>query len=316
MILKNKNKLKITNVLNKKNRLDKFLSKLISNYSRSYIKKLIINGYVKINKKIELIPKKKVIKGDKIEIKNFPKKKDPIAENINLNIVYEDSELIIINKKNNIVVHPGAGNLSGTILNSLLYHYPFLKKIPRAGIVHRLDKNTTGLMIIAKSINSYNFLVSLLKSHKITREYEALVYGTILTNGKIDKPIMRNKKKRTIMMVHPKGKKSITHYKIINNFNFCTHLKINLETGRTHQIRVHMSYIKHPIIGDKTYIKGITKYKNIKPKLKKIMLMFHRQSLHAKKIKLIHPISKKKINYTIDLPKDMLNLIKSLKNYK
>ncbi|WP_281352184.1 RluA family pseudouridine synthase [Enterobacteriaceae endosymbiont of Donacia crassipes] len=234
------------------------------------------------------------------------------AQNIPLDIIYEDRYILVINKKSNIVVHPGNKNIDNTIFNSIIYYYPHARDIPRAGIVHRLDKNTTGLMIIAKNIYSYFFLKQELKKHNIIRNYEAIVNGIIKNNNIIDYPIKRIYKKNNICMnVHPLGKSAITKIFIKNIFQNHTHLKVQLKTGRTHQIRVHLSYIKHSIVGDQIYKNYIN---NIKFYEKKISKIIKRQALHARCIKFIHPFYNILIKLNTILPNDINNLINFLKN--
>ncbi|CUR53508.1 Ribosomal large subunit pseudouridine synthase D [Serratia symbiotica] len=300
-----------------KERLDKIISILFNQYSRSKIKQWILDNNVKINEKIINEPKKKVSGGEIISIlKNIEIISPLEPQNIFLNIIYEDNYIIVINKPCNQVVHPGAGNLNGTILNALLYHYPKNSKLPRAGIIHRLDKNTTGLMIIAKTVLTYNKLITAMKSRNIIRNYEAIVIGKISSKGTINQPISRHPIKRTSMMVHPKGKLAITHYNIIENFPNHTHLYIQLDTGRTHQIRVHMSYIKHPLVGDPIYNNQKYILKNTSKTLIKTLHNFNRQALHATKLTLIHPINNIKMTWTIPKPHDMINLINLLKSNK
>ncbi|WP_246208940.1 RluA family pseudouridine synthase [Enterobacteriaceae endosymbiont of Donacia vulgaris] len=236
------------------------------------------------------------------------------AQNLNLNIVYDDKYVLVINKPTNLVVHPANKNQNNTLFNSLLYYYPDLRDIPRAGIIHRLDKNTTGLMIIAKNMNSYLFLKKELKNHNIIREYEAIVYGIIKTNGIINYPIKRIYKKHNIyMQINSLGKKAITKYFIKNIFENHTHLRIRLHTGRTHQIRVHLSYINHSIVGDPVYKKfqNICLIKNFYKK--KINKIIQRQALHACYLKFMHPFFNINIKLFSILPNDINNLINFLK---
>jgi len=294
-------------------RLDLVLSKLFKDYSRSYLKQLIIMNQVCVNKNIVNQPDKKISGGEILTIYTPSQNKEAnFPENIFLNVIYEDNDLLIINKPAGLVVHPGSGNTKGTLLNALLYHYKNIKDVPRAGIVHRLDKDTTGLMVIAKTIVSYNYLLKLLKRRKITRGYEAIVKGKMISGGSINKPIMRHRTKRICMTVHDLGKKAVTHYKIINRFNFHTHISIRLETGRTHQIRVHMLHIKYPLVGDQLY--GGSMYQLDFRKDKKIneIYKFPRQALHANYLAFHHPITQDFISWTIPLPKDMQELILKL----
>jgi 23S rRNA pseudouridine1911/1915/1917 synthase len=291
-------------------RLDQVLPELFKQYSRSYLKKLILNNQVYVNKSIVNQPDKKILGGEKITIYPFFKNcLFDLAENITLDVVYEDNDILVINKAAGLVVHPGSGNNKGTVLNALLYHYKNIKDLPRAGIIHRLDKNTSGLMVIAKKISSYNYLSKLLKKRKIIREYQAIVKGQMISGGSINQPIMRHHTKRTCMMVHPSGKKSVTHYKIIHRFRYHTHILIRLETGRTHQIRVHMLYIKYPLVGDPCYT-GIQRQINYKDdKNFKIISKFSRQALHASHLSFKHPVTHNLMAWTIPLPQDMQDLL-------
>ncbi|WAI11596.1 MAG: 23S rRNA pseudouridine(1911/1915/1917) synthase RluD [Buchnera aphidicola (Macrosiphum albifrons)] len=291
-------------------RLDLVLSKLFKEYSRSYLKNLIIMNRVLVNNNVLNQPDKKILGGEILTIYPFPKDVlFNIPENIFLNIIYEDNEILVINKPAGLVVHPGPGNEKGTILNALLYHYKNIKNLPRAGIVHRLDKDTSGLMVIAKTVFSYNYLLSELKKRKITREYEAIVKGKMISGGTINQPIMRHLTKRTCMMVHHLGKKSVTHYKIINRFKLHTHIAIRLETGRTHQIRVHMLHIKHPLVGDPYYGGSNIQLNYIKDKKINKIYQFSRQALHASHLAFHHPANNNLVSWTIPLPNDMQELI-------
>ncbi len=307
--------IKIKNILNNK-RLDINLKYILKKYSRNKIINFIKNKNVYINNKIISKPSKKIKENDlvKIIIKKNNKKDKPYK--IKLNKIYEDKDILIINKKNNIIVHPGYGNKYKTIMNSLIYYYKSNKNIPRYGIVHRLDKNTTGILIIAKNFKSYLELIKKIKKKKIIRIYKTIVYGIIKKNNFINKPIGRNKYNRIKMCVNDKGKQSITYYKIIETFNFCTLLKIKLITGRTHQIRVHMNYINHPILGEKLYTnKNINKYK-IPKKIKILIKKLNRQALHSSIIKFKHPINNNLIKLDCKIPKDIYNLIFNLRKIK
>nr|WP_281351263.1 RluA family pseudouridine synthase [Enterobacteriaceae endosymbiont of Donacia bicoloricornis] len=239
------------------------------------------------------------------------------AQNLNLNIIYNDKYILVINKINNLVVHPANKNKNNTIFNSLLFHYPHLRDVPRAGIVHRLDKNTTGLMIIAKNMNSYMFLKKELKKHNIIREYETIVNGIIKKNGIINYPIKRVYKKNYICMdINPLGKKAITKYFVKNIFKNHTHLRIRLETGRTHQIRVHLSYIKNSIVGDLVYKQCKNNYIINNFYKNKINQIIQRQALHACYLKFKHPFFNINIKLYSKLPNDINNLINFLKKNK
>ncbi len=316
--MKNKiNKIKEYKLISTYNnlRLDIFLNKFFKKKTRNEIIKHIKEGKILVNNKKILKPSKIIKKKDIITFNTLLIKTKKIKkQKKSLKIVYEDQYLIIINKQNKIIVHPGAGNYENTILNSLMFYYPLIcKNIPRCGIIHRLDKNTTGLIIIAKDIKTYNILIQQMKTKKIQRLYKTIVWGNIIKNGIINKSISRNKYKRKIMQINDKGKYAITYYKIIEIFNHCTLLKIKLYTGRTHQIRVHMNYINHPIIGEKVYInKNIKYFQKKKYKLNKLK-NFTRQALHAYKVKFIHPIKNNWIEISSHIPLDMYNLIFKLR---
>lgn len=262
--------------------------------------------------KKNIITKKKIFSKDHLYIEDninchefFWKK-----ECIPLNIVFEDFYLFIVNKSSNLVVHPGAGNLSGTLLNGIIFYREKNLRLPRAGIVHRLDKNTTGLLIVAKKLLSYYSLVTLLRNRKIFREYDAIVWGKIYHHGIINTPIRRNYFNRTKMMVDKIGKNATTYYKVIAIFRNHTHLRIKLETGRTHQIRVHFSSINHPVLGDPIYFKKtLSPDYNYSAKIIKYLSNCSRQMLHASKISFISSINKRKVSVRSSPPDDMLNIL-------
>ncbi|WP_343152493.1 23S rRNA pseudouridine(1911/1915/1917) synthase RluD [Buchnera aphidicola] len=295
-------------------RLDKSIKSFCKLYTRTYLKKCILSNCVLVNNTIINSPDKKLYFGDLITINFLELKKNNFKDkNIFLDIIYEDEYLLILNKQSNMVVHPGAGNENGTIFNALLHKHEIFKNIPRAGIVHRLDKDTTGLMVIAKTILVFNKLKKLIKSRNIYREYEAIVQGNMISGGTINASISRNLYKKTKMSVNKNGKPAITYYKIIERFCNFTHIKVILNSGRTHQIRVHMSHIKYPLIGDKIYGKKNFSTKGLNPILLKIIRQFSRQALHARKLSFVHPIKKLFMSWSVNPPKDMNNLIKNLK---
>ncbi|USS94390.1 RluA family pseudouridine synthase [Buchnera aphidicola] len=310
-----KNLIFLRNVVLKKKfnkyRLDKFLSLSYPKYSRNHFKKCILKNCVFVNNTIVNSPDFRIMKGDSLNVKFFSKQSDNLSpQKMSLDIVYEDKYLLVINKKPSLVVHPGFGNDTGTLLNGLINYYKFIKKIPRAGIIHRLDKDTSGLIIIAKTFLSYLLLKKMMKKREITREYQAIVLGKIKYGGCINAPISRNLKKRTCMTVSSFGKHAITYYSIKKKYRYYTLLKIRLKTGRTHQIRVHMLYIQHPILGDKKYRCNYNIFKGLEKSSEFYKVKnFPRQALHAYKINFIHPITKKKIVIRLNLPKDMQNFL-------
>ena len=295
-------------------RLDQTLAELFPEYSRSRLKTWIEADLVKLNDRITNIPREKVLGGEKIEITVEVEDETRFEpENIPLNIVYEDDDIIVINKPKELVVHPGAGNPNGTVLNALLYHYPPIAEVPRAGIVHRLDKDTTGLMVVAKTIPAQTKLVRDLQKRKITREYEAVASGIMTKGGTVDQPMARHATKRTLMAVHPMGKPAVTHYRIMENYRNYTRLRLRLETGRTHQIRVHMAHIAHPLLGDQTYGGRPRPPKNASEDFMEVLRNFKRQALHAVMLRLAHPITGEMMEWYAPLPDDFVELLNALK---
>jgi 23S rRNA pseudouridine1911/1915/1917 synthase len=246
---------------------------------------------------------------------NKKQNNDWSAENIALNIVFEDEDIIIINKPFGLVTHPGAGNWNGTLANALLYYDPELSKLDRAGIVHRLDKNTSGLMVIARNEKSQKYLVEQLQSHSVAREYSAIVYGHMISGGSINDPIGRDPKDRIKQAVSSNGKDATTHYRVIDRFKSHTHVKAILETGRTHQIRVHLSHIGYPLLGDSMYGGRVRFPKKASEILKESLLGFKRQALHSKKLTLNHPSTGELMSWKSPLPDDMLKLLNILSEF-
>jgi 23S rRNA pseudouridine1911/1915/1917 synthase len=232
-------------------------------------------------------------------------------QEIALNVVYEDQDIIVINKPVGLVVHPGAGCADSTLLNALLYHYPELSNIPRAGIIHRLDKDTSGLLVITRNLISHTKLVSDLQKRQIKREYVAIVNGVVTTGGTIKAPIGRHPTKRTLMAVKEGGRPSTTHYRVLERFSAHTYLKVILETGRTHQIRVHLTHIGYPIVGDPTYGKRIRMPKKCSDTLRKTLENFKHQALHAQRLELKHPSAGKTMEWEVEPPEDMKKLLQA-----
>ena len=293
-------------------RLDFAISNLLPNISRSKISLQIKSGEALINNK-NFKPNDKVV-GDEIVSFVLAQKKNNnwTAEKIPLDIVFEDEDIIVINKPFGMVTHPGAGNWSGTLANALLGYNDNLAKLDRAGIVHRLDKNTSGLMVVAKNSKSQKNLVDQLQQHSVKREYSAIVYGHMISGGKVDEPIGRHPRDRVKQAVIRSGKDAITHYRVVDRYDNHTHVKAILETGRTHQIRVHLSHIGHPLIGDPTYGGRLRFPKKAKQDLKDALKAFQRHALHSKKLTLKHPRTGDSMTWKIDLPEDMKHLLELL----
>ncbi|MFM7481514.1 MAG: 23S rRNA pseudouridine(1911/1915/1917) synthase RluD, partial [Candidatus Methylopumilus sp.] len=260
--------------------------------------------------------KHKVYAGDEIKIiiQHNPEHHAFLPEAISLDIIFEDETLLLINKPAGMVVHPAVGNWSGTLLNALLHHTPDIAHIPRCGIVHRLDKETSGLLVVAKTLSAQTHLVQQLQARTVKREYRAIVWGQLWKNGVVNQPIGRHPSIRTRMEIHLSGKPAITHYEILERFGVHTYLRCNLETGRTHQIRVHMQYLKAPIVGDPVYgLKSIMPIKSMSDELRQHILGFDRQALHAIRLGLIHPLSGEAMEWSIDLPEDMKHLLEMIR---
>ncbi|GAA0197030.1 23S rRNA pseudouridine(1911/1915/1917) synthase RluD [Kangiella japonica] len=290
-------------------RLDLALSETFEDYSRSRIQDWVKQGFVKVNDEVITSNKHKMTGFELVEVNaEVEVAGDWEAEAIELNIVYEDDDLLVVNKPTGLVVHPGAGNQQGTMVNALLHHVPELQNLPRAGIIHRLDKETTGLLVVAKTIGAHTSLVDQLQRREFTREYDALVNRVMVSGNSIDAPIGRHPTKRTAMAVIPDGRRAITHFRVAEKFLDHTHLKLRLETGRTHQIRVHMSYLKFPIVGDPLYSGRYRVPNRITPELKDILGKFKRQALHASLLGLKHPTTGDYIEWTAPMPADMQKL--------
>lgn len=288
-------------------RLDVALSALLPEYSRSIIQTWIKKKHVTVNDMV-LRTKDKIHCGQTIYI-NAPLQNNTTSEPqaIAVDIVYTDQDIIVVNKPVGLVTHPGAGRRNNTLLNALLYHYPELATLPRAGIIHRLDKDTSGLLVIARNLTAHTNLTTALQQRKIKREYIAVVKGNITTGGTIEAPIGRHRKKRTHMAVINNGKPAITHYRVLQRFAAYTCLKITLVTGRTHQIRVHFAHIGYPIVGDPTYGKDLKLAKNCST-----LRSFKHQALHAQSLELTHPKTAKTMRWEAPLPNDIKNLLQEL----
>ena len=296
-------------------RFDQTLAIMFPDYSRSRIKEWILAGQVQVNSEVLTRPREKMYGGEVVEINAKVEAELRFeAQNIPLDIVYEDEYILVINKPVGLVVHPGAGNPNGTLLNALLHHYPQIGVVPRAGIVHRLDKDTTGLMVIAKTIAAQTNLVEAMQLREITREYEAIACGVMTAGGLVDQPIGRHSTKRTQMAVSFIGRPSVTHYRVMEKYRLHTRLRLRLETGRTHQIRVHMSHITHPLVGDPVYGGRPRPPKNATPELLTKLRGFKRQALHAAMLSLFHPITGEEMTWHAELPEDFVELIKLLQD--
>jgi len=304
--------IKVPNELGNK-RFDQIAAQLFPDFSRARLQAWIRDGVLTVDGETRK-PKDKLVGDELLEINVVTQAEGEwLPEVMDLDVVYEDDHIMIINKPMNMVVHPAAGNLTGTLLNGLLHHCPGLQDIPRAGIVHRLDKDTTGLMVVAKTLKAQNHIVNQLQTREMGREYEAIVQGTMTGGGSVKEPMARHPKDRTKMAVHPTGKDAITHYRILDKFPCHTHVRVKLETGRTHQIRVHMAHIKHPLAGDQTYGGRVRLPKGVSTVLRDVLRDFPRQALHAKRLELHHPDTEELMSWEVPLPDDFTELLAALK---
>jgi 23S rRNA pseudouridine1911/1915/1917 synthase len=284
-------------------RLDQVLAELLPEHSRNRLQGWVRDGCVQVDGKPETEPKRKVMGGEVLlvaepeDARLLPDQ----PEDIPLDVVYEDDTLLVINKPAGLVVHPGSGNWSGTLMNALLHHVPGIEAVPRAGIVHRLDKDTSGLMVVAKTLEAQTDLVRQLQARTVRRVYLALAAGAMKHEGTVNEPIGRHPSQRIKMAIVPEnrgGKPAVTNIRILEAFTYTTFVECSLETGRTHQIRVHMAAIHHPLVGDAVYGKH-------NPKLP----VFHRQALHATRLGLVHPLTGLKMQWEVPLPEDMRDLL-------
>lgn len=297
-------------------RLDVALQKLLPEHSRSRLQAWIKSGLITVDG-VASTSKTKVWGGEKVavDVQVKPETRAFTAEDIPLNIVYEDDHILVINKPAGMVVHPAAGNWSGTLLNALLFHAPQLHDVPRAGIVHRLDKETSGLLVVAKTLNAQTHLVRQLQARTVKREYRAIVWGQLWRNGVVDQPLGRDPRSRTKMAINRMGKPAITRYEILERFSVQTYLRCNLETGRTHQIRVHMQHLKAPLVGDPVYgFRGIVPIRAMTQTLRDAVSQFHRQALHAIKLGLVHPATNEFMEWQIELADDMKVLLEAMRH--
>lgn len=294
-------------------RLDQAVASLFPDYSRSRLQSWIKAGRVTLNGQ-PARQRDKVSAGDRVELRALREKQvECRPQDIPLHIVFEDEHLMVIDKPAGLVVHPAAGNPDGTLQNGLLFYDASLAELPRAGIVHRLDKDTTGLMVVAKTQLAYQRLVAALAAREVKREYRALVTGHLNVGATIDEPIGRHPTQRTRMAVNPLGKRAVTHYRVLERFRAHTLLKVVLETGRTHQIRVHMAHIRHPIFGDPAYGGRLQLPPRANETLKALMRDFGRQALHARRLGLVHPVSGHAMQWEAPLPLDMTELLEALR---
>lgn len=293
-------------------RLDQCLAEMFPDYSRSKLQIWIKAGRVTVNQ--QSLKAKDKVDGEELVVLDAEAEEVLVheAEDIPLEIVFEDESFLIINKPAGLVVHPAVGHWDGTLVNALLNHAPDLKTLPRAGIVHRLDKDTSGLLMVAKTLKAHNSLSTQLQERSITREYLALVKGWMTAGGTVDEPLGRHPTDRKKHVVRDDGKHAVTHYRLEQRLKKNTLLRVKLETGRTHQIRVHMAYIGYPLVGDPVYGGRFQMPANCSAELEEVLRAFKRQALHATRLGLQHPETDEYCEWELAMPDDMVELIKAI----
>ena len=296
-------------------RLDQAAAELMPEHSRSRLQSWVKSGALTVNGG-QCRPRDKVMLGDKIELDAEPEAQVTWqAESITLDIVYEDEHILIINKPAGLVVHPAAGHADGTLVNAILNIAPEVENLPRAGIVHRLDKDTSGVMVVARSLIAHTSLVNQLQTRTMGREYEAVVVGTLTGGATVDAPIGRHPTERKRMAVVKSGKPAVTHYRVIERFAAHTHVRCKLESGRTHQIRVHLTHVKHPLVGDPVYGGRLRLPKGTTEELREVLSGFRRQALHARQLTLEHPQTGETMSWDVPLPEDFQTLLAALRKH-
>ena len=293
-------------------RLDQVLAGLLAEYSRTRIKEWIDAGQVLVNG-TQLRPRDRVLGGERVEVRaSIEAATEVAAQAIDLEIVHQDRDILVINKPAGLVVHPGAGNAAGTLQNALLHFDAKLAEVPRSGIVHRIDKDTSGLLVVARTLEAHTALVKAIEARDVKREYEAIVQGVMTGGGTVEAPIGRHPTDRVRMAVREPGREATTHYRVVQRYRGHTHLRLTLETGRTHQIRVHMAHIHYPIVGDRVYGGRLLLPKGASPALIEALRRFKRQALHAARLAFAHPITEEPIECAAPLPDDMRALLSVL----
>lgn len=294
-------------------RLDQALASLLPEYSRTRLQRWIRDGQVLVDG-LKRRPRDATRGGEWVAISVIDSDENSQceSEDLPISVIYEDSDIILVDKAASMVVHPAAGHYSGTLQNALLYHYPELVAVPRAGIVHRLDKHTSGLMVVARCLRAHTSLVRQLQTRQMGREYEAVVVGVMVSGGTVAEPIGRHPVDRKRMAVNRNGKPAVTHYRVLQKFRQHTHVRVKLESGRTHQIRVHMSHIKYPLVGDPVYGGRRRMPAGASDRLVRVLGHFPRQALHATQLVLQHPASGKVLQWQSRLPDDMQQLVRLL----
>ncbi|MBT8106600.1 MAG: 23S rRNA pseudouridine(1911/1915/1917) synthase RluD [Gammaproteobacteria bacterium] len=294
-------------------RLDQALARMFPEYSRSRLKEWLLDGAISIDGSAKR-PRDAVIGGEVVELTPVADAVvEAVAEPMELDLVFEDDDLLVVNKPAGLVVHPGAGNPAGTLMNGLLHHAPRLEEVPRAGIVHRIDKDTSGLLLVAKTLTAHTALVRLLADRQISRHYLAVCNGVLTGGGTIDAPIARHPVDRKRMSVQDRGKPAVTHYTVLQRFRAFTYVSATLDTGRTHQIRVHFAWRRHALLGDPVYGGRLALPAGASDALIDMLRSFRRQALHATRLALVHPVTGHRLELEVPPPNDFQALLEVLR---
>jgi 23S rRNA pseudouridine1911/1915/1917 synthase len=294
-------------------RLDQAAAELFEDYSRARLQKWIRAGELRVDGEAQK-PTHRVLGGEILELDAEPElSEDVLPQPIPLDIVHADDDIIVLDKPAGLVVHPAAGNPDGTLQNALLSFDASLAALPRAGIVHRLDKDTSGVMVVARSLRAHSSLVEQLQTRAMSRVYRAIVSGEIIAGGTVDAPIGRHPVDRKRMAVVTAGRPAVSHYRVVERFRGLTHIEVALETGRTHQIRVHMAHIGHPLVGDPVYGRASRRRRGMSDALAEVLRAFPRQALHAQRIELVHPGSRRVVRFRVPLAADLVALLEQLR---
>lgn len=295
-------------------RLDQALSRMFPDFSRARLQQWIRAGQVTVDGRV-MRPRDRVMGAEEVSVEAELEVQETYQpEAIALDVIYADDTLLVINKPVGMVVHPAAGNWEGTLQNALLHYAPELAQVPRAGIVHRLDKDTSGLLVVARTLTAHKRLVEQLQARTVKREYAAVVNGVFTAGGTVDEPIARHPVDRKRMAVVASGKPAVTHYRVAERFRAHTHVTVRLETGRTHQIRVHMAHLRHPLVGDRVYGGRLRLPPDCTARLREMLQSFRRQALHAARLALEHPKSGELMEWEAPLPADMVDLLEALRD--
>ena len=296
-------------------RLDAGAARLFDRHSRSKLQHWIARGNLRVNSRITTQARHPLRAGDELRLRTpVVRTADAAAQKIRLDVVHEDADLVVLDKPAGLTVHPGAGRPDRTLLNALLHRYPQVRRLDRGGLVHRLDKDTSGLLVVALSARAQRGLVEAMAERRVRREYDAIVIGVLPGGGTVRAAIGRHPKDRTKMAVQPSsGRPAVTHYRVLERFAQHTHLRVKLETGRTHQIRVHLSHLRYPVLGDPIYGGRSQRGAGLPEALRQRIAAFPRQALHARELAFEHPVSGKHLSFVREPPADMRELLEALR---